>query len=170
MLLKLAKYNFWAGERTRKVLSNLTNEKYLQELGNPFTEHLNTIQDLMEHSIQGLEFVLMQISFGVDSYSDLKDKIPKKEELTLIDSLNRWKKIDSDLLAYIENNELTGTALFPIPDHDGVKVEKEDLLLQFFNHTLYHRGQIMLALNKLGKDTIGTDYIRYVFDEMFSKT
>jgi uncharacterized damage-inducible protein DinB len=170
MFLKYAKYNKWAGDKTRNVLSKLTNDEYLQDLGEPFTDRLNTIQNLMEHTIQGLEFAFIQISEGVETYSEFSNKVPKKENLTLQMSIDRWEKIDEKLLDYIENNELTGTAIFPIPDHDGVPIEKVDMLLQFFNHTLYHRGQIMLALNHLDKETVGTDYIRYIFDLMFAKS
>jgi len=166
---KYAEYNVWAGDKTREVLSNLSNEEYLQDLGEPFTERLNTIQDLMEHSIQGLEFVLSQMSNEIESFEALQKKIPDKKTLTLQMSIDRWKKVDEDLLEFVRNNKISGTALFPIPDHDGVQVAKKDLLFQFFNHTLYHRGQIMLALNKLGKETVGTDYIKHIFNKMFAK-
>ena len=170
MFLKYAKYNKWAGDKTRKILGNLTNEEYLQDLGEPFTDRLNTIQNLMEHTIQGLEFAFIQISEGIETYSEFSNKVPKLEELTLQISIDRWQQIDEKLLDYITKNHLTGTAIFPIPDHDGVSIKKTDMLFQFFNHALYHRGQIMLALNHLDKETVGTDYIRYIFDLMFSQS
>ena len=83
--IKYAEYNVWAGEKTREVLSNLSNEEYLQDLGEPFTERLNTIQNLMEHSIQGLEFVLTQMSNEIESFEELQKEMPDKKN---IDSTN----------------------------------------------------------------------------------
>ncbi len=53
-LLKLAKYNKWAGDKTRDVLKNVSNEEYLLELGEPFTKNLNTLKKIINIPFEDL--------------------------------------------------------------------------------------------------------------------
>ncbi|MHA1127124.1 MAG: DinB family protein [Candidatus Heimdallarchaeota archaeon] len=168
-LLRYAKYNKWAGEKTREVLIDLTHEEYVKQLGEPFTGQLASLKQIIEHTVTGLEFTLYQLTTGAETYEEYQTKKVKIKEHTVKNSLDRWEKIDQELVDYIENNDTEGKALFPIPNHTGVQIDISDFLCMFFGHTLYHRAHIMMALRSIGKKPVGTDYILYLFDEMFKK-
>ncbi|MHA1245489.1 MAG: DinB family protein [Candidatus Heimdallarchaeota archaeon] len=168
-LLRYAKYNKWAGEKTREVLKDLTHGEYIKQLGEPFSGQLSSLKEIIEHSVTGLEFTLYQLTVGAETYEEYQTKKLKIKEHIVKNSLDRWKKVDQDLVEYTENNDIKGKALFPIPNHTGVQIDKTDFLCMFFGHTLYHRAHIMMALRSIGKKTVSTDYILYLFDEMFKK-
>jgi uncharacterized damage-inducible protein DinB len=57
---------------------------------------------------------------------------------------------------------VTGKILVPPFLGKSFKVSKLDFLLQYVTHSTYHRGQITIALKKLGNEVVGTDYLFFL--------
>jgi uncharacterized damage-inducible protein DinB len=157
-IAKLIRYNFWAGERTRKLLEKLTEEDFAAELPEPFAAPLHTVERIVNHISQGLQFALLILQ-GL-SHSEVITRLKKKEEFKGKSVCKHWQEIDQKLLSTSES--IKGTVDFPAKKGKKYTLQKEDIVFQFINHATYHRGRLMLALRQLNKETIGTDYLLYM--------
>lgn len=163
-LTNFSNYHIWAGDKIRDVLKNLSEEDFSKELGNEFS--FNSIRKLVLHSMGAIKFCL-----ALDSKKDQDEfntEYKTIQNLSKEELLNEWQKTDKDyailLKGKISNEEIT------IPPFLGKEftISKLDFYLQYIIHSTYHRGQIIVALKKLEKEPVGTDYLFY-FNELLEK-
>lgn len=152
-LEKIAQYQIWANDKVRGIIRILKEEEFAKE----------NIQDLCIHTIVAIEY---NLETKVHKRNvDVEEMYEKLYELSKDEILRRWKETDDRLLEYIKNiNE--EKIEFPnfIKGEGEVYMTQEDFYFQYLSHTIYHRGQLMTALKKLGKEGKTTDYLMYLFE------
>jgi len=152
-LEKIAQYQIWANDEIREIIVSLTEEEFEKE----------SIQDLCVHTIMAIEY---NLETKVHKKSvDVEEMYEKLYRLSKGKILKKWKKTDERLLEHIKNiNE--EKIEFPnfIKGEGDVYMTQEDFYFQYLSHTTYHRGQLMTALKKLGKEGKTTDYLIYLFE------
>jgi len=161
LIENIASFQIWAGEKIRSVLHELTAKDFNHSLGTPFKEPNNTVRALCLHIVLALETCFVIV-----------DKITEREEMNKIydaaytcsnaELLTRWKILDEKLAAAIREKKEGMVEVFHLSE--PFEMPLLDFFFQYVNHTTYHRGQVILALSKLCKKTIGTDYL-FMFKE-----
>jgi len=163
-LTNFSNYHVWAGDKIRNVLKSLSEEDFTKELGDEFS--FNSIRKLVLHSMGAIKFCL-----ALDSEKDpdeFNTEYRTLQNFSKEELLNEWQKTDKEytllLKGKVSNEEIT------VPPFLGEEftINKLDFYLQYIIHSTYHRGQIIIALKKLGKETVGTDYLFY-FNELLKK-
>ena len=155
-LSKLADYHFWANDRVRNVLKELTQDQYEKEVIPPY----NSIQRLVLHIILAVEFNLKSRVKGVEADPYALDN--RISGMSIDEVCEYWRKIDGELVEFA-STYLELQATFPnfLGEGDMV-VDHDDFFMQYLIHSVYHRSQIMSAMRILGKEGIGTDYLFYL--------
>ncbi|MCK5185315.1 MAG: hypothetical protein KAQ95_13475 [Candidatus Heimdallarchaeota archaeon] len=158
-----ANYHLWAGDKIRVMIEKISKEEFTKELGDYFSH--KTIRDLCLHSMGACEFCLALVD-DVDPeifnarYKELQ-QLPQQE------ILEAWKQTDQKYSQLLQSN-VSGEVMVPPFLGKSFKISKFDFLLQYITHSTYHRGQIIIALKKLDKEVVGTDYLFYM-NEITSK-
>jgi uncharacterized damage-inducible protein DinB len=151
-LEKIAKYQIWANDKIRSIISNLTEEEFLK----------NDIQDLCIHTILAIEYNLdTKIQKTEVNVEEMYEKL---YSLSIEEIMKKWIQTDERLLEYIRKMK-DGKIEFPdfIKGKGKLLMSQEDFYFQYLSHTIYHRGQLMTAIKKLGKEGLTTDYLIYLF-------
>ena len=81
--------------------------------------------------------------------------------MTKKELLVEWKETDKKYAQLLQGN-ISGEIVVPPFLGKSFRISKFDFLLQYITHSTYHRGQIIIALKKLGKNVVGTDYLFYL--------
>lgn len=156
-LAKLGKYQIWADDLIREIMVKLSKEEFMKKV----IPETASIRDLCIHIVISLEFNIRtwireeEVNPEV-LYEELNSL--SKEEL-----LKRWKKADESLLANMKKREKSIKFLNFLTE-ETFTIEPYDFFFQYITHTAYHRGQLMSAIKKLGKEGITTDYLFYLFE------
>ena len=154
-------YHVWAGDKIRDLLKNLTDEEFTQELGSEFS--FNTIRKLVFHSLDAVSFCLALVNeIDPDVFTEEIDETRKLSNQVL---LQKWQETDKEYAKKLKTDR-EGTVTIPPFLGQEFTVDKLDFLLQYITHSIYHRGQIIIALKKLGKEVVGTDYLFYLNDAL----
>ncbi len=151
-LVKFAQYQIWANNLVREIIENLTKEEFKQE----------SIQNLCCHIILAIEWntenIINKRSIDWEEMYEELLELPKEKLLV------KWKEIDERLLEQVKN---IGEEEIEFPNFmkgEGIiEMTQEDFYCHYLTHTVYHRGQLMTALKKLGKKGVSTDYLFYLF-------
>ncbi len=158
-LTNYANYHEWAGDKIRAILKTLTEEEFTRDLGDFFS--YNTIRDICQHMLLALEFgTSLASNIEPDVFNAEVEKIVKMTDEELID---RWKKTDHKYAQMLQGDISGQVVVPPFLGHEFT-LEKYDFLLQYITHTTFHRGQIIIALKKLGKEVKGTNYLHYLYE------
>ena len=156
-------YHVWAGDKIRDLLKNLTDEEFNRDLGSEFS--YNTIRKLVFHSLDAVSYCLALVN---ETDPDIfNEELDKTRTLSKLKLLQKWHEVDKE---YSEKLKTDRKGSVTIPPFLGKEfaVDKLDFLLQYITHSTYHRGQIIIALKKIGKEVIGTDYLFYL-NEILNK-
>jgi uncharacterized damage-inducible protein DinB len=157
----IASYQKWTGEKVRSILQELSDHDFNQLLEEPFKEPHDSLRALCLHIVLALEtcFIIVdKITEQEEKYQIYDTAIAcSKDEL-----LERWSLLDGKLAEAIREKKEGIVEVFHLSE--PFEMPLLDFYFQYVNHTTYHRGQVMLALSKLGKKTIGTDYL-FMFEE-----
>jgi len=150
-------YHLWAGDKVRSLVSNLIEEEFERDL-----EYFSnkSIRDICFHIVLAQEYCLAVIN---GTYSDgFTDKIAELKQMSKNELLEEWQQSDVDLAKELRS-ELDTKIIFSFGEKK-YKVAKYDYLLQYPSHTIFHRGQLIIALKKIGKEVVGTDYLFYLME------
>lgn len=158
-----SKYHVWAGDRIRNILLTLDEDDFTKDLGEEFS--FNTLHKLALHSL-GAAFFCISLIEQIEP-DEFNKRYKEISEYTPNKLIQEWKSVD-EKYAQLLSGDLSGDITVPPFMGKEFTISKLDFLLQYITHSTYHRGQITVALKKLNKETIGTDYLFY-FDELFNK-
>ena len=158
-LTNYANYHEWAGDKLRAILETLSEKEFSQELGDFFS--YKTIRELCQH-------ILLAVEYGTALTSNIDPEVFNKEVEVIIkmsnkELLDRWKETDHKYAKMLKGDLSGKVEVPPFLGHEFT-LEKLDFLLQYITHTTFHRGQLIIALKKLGKEIIGTDYLHYLHE------
>ncbi len=151
-----AAYNLWANTKMTSFISAISEEMMNAPVKSSFTSLMKTI----EH-IKGAEQVWALRLTGTSL-----DKIPvKNNEMTKEEFCREWIAVSASLVKYVEAQD---AAVFEKTIHykntrgDSVQNKVYEMLMHCFNHSTYHRGQIVTILHQLDFTAISsTDLITY---------
>jgi len=147
LLAQLGTYQIWANDKYREILSNISEDEWQKDLGDP----IMSVKSICTHIVLAMERCLTIINKERDLKED--DVIPLYD-MSKDDLLEKWRQNDNKLLETKAEGKVTvGKFNF---------MYKDDFLFQYINHSTYHRGQLVFALRLLGKDATGTDYLFYL--------
>lgn len=154
-LLHLARYNSWANQRFFDVMKDLSQEQIQQEIVSSFRSIRLTVKHIFDaekawwHRLNDPQFLY---KFGEDYPGEFSDL------------LKEFKEVSDQWIRYIESErEENFQNKFKYRRLDGEYESKiQDAIIHVFNHSTYHRGQIITMLRQVGSEKIpSTDFITY---------
>ncbi|MBO9150639.1 DinB family protein [Chitinophaga sp. GCM10012297] len=156
LLLRFAMYNMWANQRLLAVLNGLTEEQLDRDLGSSFPSlratayHMWNSEGIWLQRLQLLSPVLPPARDFSGSWQEFAQRYSRQNEQV------------KDLIATASDAKLAHTIEYIHPVKGVCKSSVVDTLLMIFNHTTYHRGQLVTMLRRLGVSKIpSTDFIEY---------
>jgi len=150
LLARLGKYQIWANDKYREIISNISEEEWEKDLGEPVTN----VKSICTHIVLAVERCLTIMNQERDL--EREDVIPLWE-LSKGDFLEKWRLSDYTLHTLLET-KAEGKVIFK----EMSFMDAEDFLFQYINHSSYHRGQLVIALRLLEKEVTNTDYLFYL--------
>lgn len=156
ILVQLAAYNIWANQKLMDVILLLSEEKQLQELPSSFKNLQSTLLHMWDAESIWWQRMKMQERFTRPSENfngNMKDACNG-----LLQQNQQWQD-------WIKN--ATEPALEHVFQYYNTKKEHfknpvSQMLIHVFNHSTYHRGQLVNMLRQLGVEKIpATDFIEW---------
>ena len=156
MIKKYASYNFWANKQLVELLVTLDKSILQQEVVSSFT----SLQKTLYH-IYDAEYIWYQ---RLIQSNDLH--WPPSSKFNDDDSLLRVLDASETLMKFVnEKDEHFFGAFTKYQNTKGIdyQTRNEEILHHVFNHSAFHRGQLITLLRQAGVTAIPqTDFISYV--------
>ena len=154
-LLELADYNIWANDKLIDWLSQISVEQFEQPLVGSF----KNIHETTLHIVAAEQIWQQRLVNNVSEWLG----ITFEGDRTMM--LETWKTTSNDLRQYIldaSEEELAGKFAFSTRDGTPSYMERYKALAHTFNHSTFHRGQLVTLLRQVGfTDVSTTDLINY---------
>ena len=159
--IQLADYNIWANNIVHSWFEKITNEQWEQ----PVVSSFNSIAETALHTA-GAETIWLDRLNKVAEPRWLPNIIIKGEKKDVQDV---WKKSSTGLQSFIENfdeTKLQDSVSFKRPDGNLYELQHYQIFAHVFNHSTYHRGQIVTMLRQTGfTDVRSTDMSTYFWSK-----
>lgn len=154
--IELADYNSWANNIQCAWLEQITDEQWKQQIVSSF----NSIQETVLHIISAENVWLQRLEKEANpAWLQTSYNGTKTEHIELWKSLSQRLKdfaIDMDESLLKENLE------FKRLNGDTYSMPHYQVLAHIFNHSTYHRGQLITMLRQAGFTSVGsTDMLGY---------
>jgi uncharacterized damage-inducible protein DinB len=157
-LLQLSKYNIWANKKMIDVLLQLDEETLDREIISSF----NSLRTTVYHT-WGAEHIWLQ-RFQLAEHPVW---MPAVFTGTFSEACALWEEQSKGLQAFVEK-QFSDEALQHVFEYLNLqripqKAKVSDVLLHVFNHSTYHRGQLVTMLRQAGVRKIpSTDIVQFV--------
>ena len=157
-LQQYAGYNIWANKRLIETMQQLEQSQLDKEVNSSFT----TIRKTVYHAWSA-EYIWLQRLQLIEHPVWIEAKFDGAFEEACI----KWKDTSLQLQQFIERqyNDAAFDHVFQYYNmkKQSFKNRVADVLMHVFNHSTYHRGQLITMLRQVGvKQVPGTDFIVYV--------
>lgn len=142
--LQLADYNIWANNIFHSWFDKITGEQWEQ----PVISSFNSIAATALHTA-GAETIWLDRLNQVEAPVWIPSVFKGSKE----DAQDLWRKSSGGLRSFIENfdeTKLQENVSFRRPDGNVYKLEHHQIFAHVFNHSTYHRGQIVTMLRQVG--------------------
>jgi uncharacterized damage-inducible protein DinB len=154
--LELAAYNIWANNKVINWLNQITDEQFNQHI----TSSFSSIKETCIH-IAGAEKVWLERWQMINNAKFLADDFNgSKNELIAI-----WQKASADINEFIASKsetEFENKFSFKRLNGDLFKMEFSKTFAHVFNHSTFHRGQLVTMLRQAGFTNVeSTDLLTY---------
>ena len=154
-LLELADYNIWANKKVINWLTQISSTQFEQPLMGSFKNiHETTLHIVAAEQIWYQRLV-----------NDVSEWLGITFEGDRAMMLETWKRTSSDLKHYISDTseeELAENFDFSTRDGMASNMERYKALAHTFNHSTFHRGQLVTLLRQVGfTDVYSTDMINF---------
>lgn len=148
--IQLADYNIWANDIVHSWLNKVTDEQWEQTVLSSF----NSIAATTLH-VAGAETV------WVDRLNNLPAPVwlPSVFKGSKNETLEVWNKASKNLKSCIENLDETKLPVnlsFRRLNGDAYEMPHYQVFAHTFNHSSYHRGQIVTMLRQVGFSDVGS--------------
>ncbi len=157
IMMKYARYNLWANKCLTDAMANLNDEQAEQVIISSFPSLHKTVLHTWSAEnvwLQRLELVL----YPVWPAAEFKG--------SFVEACGNWMQSSALLAGYAENlpeDRMQEYIHYHDLRNNPHATQIADMLQHVFNHSTYHRGQLVTMLRQLGVTEIpGTDYIGYV--------
>lgn len=159
MLLQYAAYNVWANKLIIDAIMKLEEAQVDMEITSSFSSLRKTV-----YHVWSAEYIWLQ-------RLELAERpvwIESDFDGTFLTVCDDWQKVSESLKAFTEkqfdDNALTHVLQYYDRKKNSHKTPVFQVLLHVFNHSTYHRGQLVTMLRQAGlKDIPGTDFIAYAW-------
>lgn len=156
LLLRYAMYNIWANQRLLALLSGLSEEQLDKVLDSSFP----SLRATAYHMWNSEGIWLQRLLLASPVIPPAKDFDGTWQEF--VRRFSRQNEQVKDFIATASDAKLAHTIEYNHPVRGICKSSVENTLLMIFNHTTYHRGQLVTMLRQLGVTKIpSTDFIEY---------
>lgn len=153
----LAAYNLWANEITINWLKQITNTQFEQNVESSFP----TIKGTVLHIAAAESIWLDRLQQKENPVWIAKDYTGTKEDLQQL-----WLETSINLKAFIAAQTETfweKSISFKRINGEASAMRHNDICTHIFNHSIYHRGQLVTMLRQVGYTNItSTDFITYI--------
>ncbi len=154
---KYGKYNLWANTTIAEALNTLPEDQFITEQKSSF----RTIKETVMHMYDA-ETIWFKRLNGV-SLTEWPSRgvkcIGAEAVKLLLDASNNLEK----LAAGMDENMLVSKCRFLSMDGKEFEMNAFDILQHSFNHSTFHRGQLVTMLRFCGIEKLpSTDYITYI--------
>jgi uncharacterized damage-inducible protein DinB len=156
LLTQYATYNIWANNEILSVILSLTKEQQRQGITSSFPSiygtcyHLYDAESIWYQRLQQVEKMIRQ---------------SENQEASMQDVANGWQQQSALWLNWISTvSEEQLKEIFHYQNMKGEQFEQPlyEVLLHLFNHSTYHRGQLVTMLRQLGVEKIpATDFVHW---------
>ena len=150
--ITLGDYNIWANDIVHLWFDKITEEQWEQPIVSSFP---------------GLSATALHTAGAETIWLDRLNKVAEPRWLPAIikgekkDVQDAWRKSSAGLKSFIENfdeTKLQDSVSFKRPDGNTYELQHYQIFTHVFNHSTYHRGQIVTMLRQAGfTDVKSTD-------------
>lgn len=153
---ELADYNIWANNIVCNWLEKISDEQWNQHIVSSF----NSIQETILH-IVGAEHIWLQ-RLNREEHTEW---LPLSYKGSKNEHINLWKNESLGLKKFVEffdENNMNANLDFKRINGDAYSMQHYQVLAHVFNHSTYHRGQIVTMLRQVGfTEVSSTDMLGY---------
>lgn len=157
LLKQLAAYNVWATQRITDVILSLPEEKQKAEIASSFNSLHNTILHIWD--AESIWWQRMKLHERFVRPSDN----PKGTTRDVINGLLSQSKLWEGWVSNASELSLDHVFQYYNNKKEPVKMHIYQMISHVFNHSTYHRGQLITMLRQLGVEKLpGTDFVLWV--------
>ena len=153
--IELADFNIWATDIFCSMLQQISDEQWMQKVASSF----DTIQETALHTISAEKAWLQRFKKEKVEWLQFSYKGSKEEYIKL------WKQTSANLKSFIsafDENELTTILHYKRLNGEEKSTPFYIMFAHVFNHSTYHRGQLVTMLRQVGFTKIqSTDFIGF---------
>ena len=154
LLQQFAAYNIWANQKIMELILALPEEKHLAEMPSSFSSLHKTILHMWDAESAWWQRMKLQERLVMPSENfkgTLKDLVNG-----LMQQSNQWL----DWISSASDIALDHVFQYQNSKKEQFKQPIYQMVLHIFNHSTYHRGQLINMLRQLGVDKLpATDFI-----------
>jgi uncharacterized damage-inducible protein DinB len=157
-LLCLAGYNLWANKRLIEIMLRLSNEQLEQVISSSFASLKKTV-----YHTWSAEYIWLQRLQLVEQPVWIETNFSG----SFADGCDNWQAVSLQLLEFVkaqyDDKALQHTMQYYSMKKQSFKNSVFEVLLHVFNHSTYHRGQLVTMLRQVGVTTIpSTDLVEFL--------
>ncbi|MHA2092685.1 MAG: DinB family protein [Candidatus Kariarchaeaceae archaeon] len=156
-LEQIGQYLIWSENKTIEMLKNIP-DKIFEETNEQFGR---SIKDLANHI--WLSYKGYFLGFESDEYNQL-DK--EANELSKPVLFERWVAATKEFADAIAKEK--DIYEYPVDKEKKVEISMISNIVQYSDHSTYHRGQLITLIKQAGFEVVSTDY--YLFLHEFLKS
>lgn len=154
--LELAQYNIWANQKMTHWLSQISEEQWSQKLIGSF----DSLEATAIHTAGSEKIWFERLNNQANSFLTLTFEGNKNDLIEI------WKNASENLKNYIaevsEENLMETFAYKSLKREDFSRV-KYQAIAHVFNHSTYHRGQLVNYLRQVGFTDVDTTDLIYFY-------
>ena len=154
LLLQYAMYNIWANQRILNVLGGLAEEQLDRDLGSSFPTLRKTVYHIWD--VESVWYQRLQLAAPVIWPSATFTGAWAEFE----QAFTRQSVMLKDFIATASDAKLAHTIEYQTTQQGIRKSAVRDAILTVFNHSTFHRGQLVTMLRQTGVTRLpATDFI-----------
>lgn len=156
LLLQYALYNIWANQRMLNLLGGLKEEQLDRELISSFPTLRKTVYHIWD--VESVWYQRLQLATPVIKPAEgFKGSWPE-----FVQQCSLQSTMLKDLIATASDARLAHTIEYHHPVKGICKSPVQHVILTVFNHSTFHRGQLVTMLRQAGITKIpATDFIEF---------
>lgn len=155
-LNQMGQYLIWSEKKLMEMIKKIPVEKFEEE--NAIFGR--SMKDLANHI--WLSYKGYFLGFGSEEYGNLEKR---SRDLSKNDLFKIWLAATEEFATAIAKEK--DTYEYPISDDKKVEINMISNIMQYTDHSTYHRGQLIVQIKTSGFEVSSTDY--YLFLEEFLK-
>lgn len=142
--IMMANYNIWANDIVHSWFDKISNEQWEQ----PIVSSFKSLAETSVHTA-GAEKIWLDRLNKVEAPVFLSSVFKGSKH----DAIDIWRKTSNSLRSFVENfdeTKLKDNVSFIRPDGNTYELQHYQIFAHVFNHSTYHRGQIVTMLRQTG--------------------